>query len=113
MVILYFLRKLKEFKWFEGDDPEKTRAKVVKKTKWLFSISANCLVVIITSVLAWALVAHGIDVLLLTGEVDSGLPAWQLPWLFNRNTSVEITEITNNSTDFPADIANDDPDPIP
>ena len=64
----------------------------MKKTKWLLSISANCLVVVITSILAWLLVSLGIDLFSLTGEVDQGLPAWQLPWEFNRNTTIDEME---------------------
>ena len=110
MIVLYFLRvgdivcfpfylifypfgqRLKEFDWCEGKDPEAVCGKVMKKTKWLLSISANCLVVVITSILAWLLVSLGIDLFSLTGEVDQGLPAWQLPWQFNRNRT------TNNGT---------------
>jgi len=96
MAILYFLRRLKEFDWCEGPDKETTRAKVIKKTKWILSISANCLVVVITSVVAWILVnVAGIDVLNLTGEVDQGLPAWQLPWEFNKNTTFQSGNGTN------------------
>ena len=62
----------------------------MKKTKWLLSISANCLVVVITSTLAWLLVSLGFDLFSLTGEVDQGLPAWQLPWQFNRNSTGEV-----------------------
>lgn len=92
MAILYFLRRLKEFNWCEGPDKESTRAKVIKKTKWLLSISANCLVVVLTSLVAWLMVdVAGIDVLNLTGEVDQGLPAWQLPWEFNRNATINGT----------------------
>ena len=110
MVVLYFLRvgdiklfafyhilhcfgqRLKEFDWCEGKDPEAGCGKVMKKTKWLLSISANCLVVVITSILAWLLVSLGIDLFSLTGEVDQGLPAWQLPWQFNRNTTNSTEE---------------------
>ena len=47
------------------------------------------------SIIAWILVdVANIDVLTLTGEVDSGLPAWQLPWLFNRNfTSENMSDV--------------------
>ena len=85
-----FCYRLKEFDWYEGKDPEAGCGKVMKKTKWLLSISANCLVVVITSILAWLLVSVGIDLFSLTGEVDQGLPAWQLPWQFNRNTTDEV-----------------------
>ena len=104
MLILYFLRvsdcepledphkatlfqRLKEFNWCEGQNSDTDRAKIVKKSKWLLSISANCLVVVVTSVVAWVLVSQGIDLINLTGSVDPGLPGWQLPWLFNRNTT--------------------------
>ena len=43
--------------------------------------------VVVTSVVAWVLVSQGIDLINLTGSVDPGLPSWQLPWLFNRNTT--------------------------
>ena len=90
------MQRLKEFDWCEGPNKETTRAKVVKKTKWILSISANCLVVVITSVVAWILVnVAGIDVLNLTGEVDQGLPAWQLPWEFNKNTTFQSGNGTN------------------
>jgi len=100
MAILYFLKRLKEFAWCEGSDKDATRTRFAKKFKWLLSISANCLVVVVSSVFAWFLVhVMNIDVLNLTGEVDSGLPAWQLPWQFNRNSS--------NATDWegPLEIA--------
>ena len=74
----------------------------MKKTKWLLSISANCLVVVITSILAWLLISIGIDLFTLTGEVDQGLPSWQLPWQFNRNLTT-----SNNSLqeDGPVELA--------
>ena len=81
---------MKEQNWCEGEDSNSRRAKVFKKTKWLLSISANCIVVGSLSILAWVLLdIFSIDVLTLTGEVDSGLPAWQLPWEFNRNLTTE------------------------
>ena len=92
LIFVPFGQRLKEFDWCEGKDPEAGCGKVMKKTKWLLSISANCLVVVITSILAWLLVSLGIDLFSLTGEVDQGLPAWQLPWQFNRNTTTNDTE---------------------
>jgi sodium-independent sulfate anion transporter 11 len=92
LLIPNYLQRLKEFNWCEGPDKESTRTKVIKKTKWLLSISANCLVVVLTSLVAWLMVdVAGIDVLNLTGEVDQGLPAWQLPWEFNRNATTNGT----------------------
>ena len=90
LIFVPFGQRLKEFDWCEGKDPEDGCGKVMKKTKWLFSISANCLVVVITSTLAWLLVSLGFDLFSLTGEVDQGLPAWQLPWQFNRNSTDEV-----------------------
>jgi len=37
----------------------------------------------------------GIDLFSLTGEVDQGLPAWQLPWQFNRNTTTNYNGTTD------------------
>ena len=90
LIFVPFGQRLKEFDWCEGKDPKAGCGKVMKKTKWLFSISANCLVVVITSTLAWLLVSLGFDLFSLTGEVDQGLPAWQLPWQFNRNSTDEV-----------------------
>ena len=46
--------------------------------------------IVLFSLLAWILLdIFSMDNLTLTGEVDSGLPAWQLPWKFNRNTTSE------------------------
>ena len=86
---------MKEVNWCEGPDKSSTQSKVAKKTKWLFSISSNCIVVLLVSIVAFILLdVVDIDVLTLTGEVDSGLPDWQLPWLFNRNISDNSTEIS-------------------
>ena len=82
MGILYFLRKLKEYNWCEGEDKEARRAKILKKTKWLLSISANCIVMLAMSLVPLFLLPTGLT---LTGQVEGGLPAWQLPWEFNRN----------------------------
>ena len=43
------------------------------------------------SIIAWILLnVYNIDVLTLTGKVDSGLPAWQLPWKFNINQTTPL-----------------------
>jgi sodium-independent sulfate anion transporter 11 len=65
---------------------------VIKKSKWLFSVSGNCLVMVMTSLLAWGLATLGRHPLTLTGAVDPGLPAWQLPWHFNRNATATPEE---------------------
>ena len=83
---------MKEQNWCEGKNVDARRAKVFKKAKWLLSISANCIVVGTMSIIAWILLdVFHIDFLTLTGEVDSGLPAWQLPWEFNRNITTAET----------------------
>ena len=98
---------MKEFNWCEGPDKEGRRAKVIKKCKWLLSISANCLVVVITSLFAWLMVDIAkVDVLNLTGQVDQGLPAWQLPWEFNRNTTIEAVNVTTEQ-EGPLEIASE------
>ena len=62
----------------------------------------------VLSVLAWVLVdVAGVDVLNLTGKVDQGLPAWQLPWEFNRNTTIEGRI---NGTSGEGDLSSSDPE---
>ena len=81
------------------------RARVFKKSKWLLSISANCLVTVTLSIIAWVLLdIFNIDVLTLTGKVDSGLPAWQLPWEFNRNATAALN-LTETSYEGPLQLA--------
>ena len=81
------------------------RARVFKKSKWLLSISANCLVTVTLSIIAWVLLdIFNIDVLTLTGKVDSGLPAWQLPWEFNRNATA-VLNLTETSYEGPLQLA--------
>ena len=81
------------------------RAKVFKKSKWLLSISANCLVTVTMSIIAWILLdIYNIEVLTLTGTVDSGLPSWQLPWEFNRNTTAALN-LTDSSYEGPFELA--------
>ena len=41
-----------------------------------------------------------IDALTVTGDVEEGLPSWQLPWKFNLDT-------TNSSTSGPIEMAED------
>lgn len=93
--LLLFLRKLKDVRWCEGRDPEHVRARVLRKLKWLVAVSRNSLVVIISTVVAYLLVNvfEMPDVLVLTGEVEEGLPDVQLPWRFN----VDVGNGTNSS----------------
>ena len=105
-VLIFFpFQKLKEQNWCEGEDSNSMRARVFKKSKWLLSISANCLVTVTLSIIAWMLLdIFNIDVLTLTGKVDSGLPAWQLPWEFNRNASAALN-LTATSYEGPFELA--------
>jgi hypothetical protein len=40
-------QKLKECKRCEGDDPAARRAIIVRRIKWFFGISANCILVLV------------------------------------------------------------------
>ncbi len=79
------------------------RALVVRKSKWLISISRNFLVIFACSMLAYLLVEYAAvtDAFYLTGAVDGGIPAVQLPWLFNLNATEAAV------ADGPFDIAGD------
>lgn len=96
-------QKLKDFRWCEGTDPETQRARVLRKVKWIISITRNSMVVLVCSVIAYAITeVYGYkDVLIITGSVEEGLPSWQLPWQFNVNAS-------NSSSDTnPLDMVED------
>lgn len=102
--ILFFIKKLKECQRCEGDDPAAKRAIIVKRIKWFFGISANCILVLLGSVVAWILLNNGLDVLDLTGEVESGLPHFQLPWQFGLNLTAEAEANSTSSATSPLDL---------
>jgi len=115
--ILLFLRKLKDLRWLEGTDPESKRAKILRKSKWAISIARNSMVVLVSSIIAYAVteVWGKKDALILTGDVEEGLPSWQLPWKFNVhkekhlyvNMSSGNTSSDNPITENPLDMAED------
>ena len=107
---MQILQKLKEFRWFEGTDPETKRARILRKVKWLISISRNTLVVLTSTVIAYYLVEtyKMRNLFILTGEVEEGLPAWQLPWRFNLNATSTASNLTaSKSPPGPLEIAED------
>ena len=61
---------MKDVHWCEGRDLESPRARVLSRAKWLISVSRNCLVVVISTVIAYCLVEiWGMkDALILTGK---------------------------------------------
>ncbi|XP_059079946.1 sodium-independent sulfate anion transporter-like isoform X2 [Tigriopus californicus] len=91
--ILLFLRKVKDTHWCEGPDPETIRARFFAKFKWMISISRNCVIVILSAVIAYVLteVYEMKDVLILTGEVVPGLPSIQLPWQIPTQNQTIVT----------------------
>ncbi len=103
--ILLFLRKFKEYRWFEGPDPTARRAIVIAKVKWFISIARNCMIVASAAAIAYYLVdvLDYKDAFILTGEVEAGMPQFQWPWRFNLN------ETTLASGDFegPFDLASE------
>jgi len=64
------LQRLKDFHWLEGDDPESQRAKILQKVKWSIANARNCLVVIVSTGIAYALINiwNLDDVFILTGK---------------------------------------------
>eukprot|EP00095_Tigriopus_kingsejongensis_P006119 maker-scaffold98_size375582-snap-gene-1.13 protein:Tk06119 transcript:maker-scaffold98_size375582-snap-gene-1.13-mRNA-1 annotation:"sulfate transporter " len=80
--ILLFLRKVKDTHWCEGPDPETVRARFFSKLKWMISISRNCIIILLSGTVAYLLteVYQMRDGLILTGDVEPGLPSIQLPW---------------------------------
>lgn len=106
--ILLFLRKLKDLRWLEGTDPESKRARILRKTKWAISIVRNSMVILVSAVIAYLIkeVWGKGDALILTGDVEEGLPSWQLPWQFNVNTS-SANSSSPNPTENPLAMAED------
>ncbi len=80
---------MKDFDWLEGPEPNSLRAHIIKKIKWTLSTARNSLVVLICGVIAFVVttVYDLEDALIITGQVEEGLPSWQLPWQFNLNNS--------------------------
>ena len=78
-------------RWLEGTDPEAKRARIIQKSKWALSVSRNSMVVIVAALIAYLIsdVYDNKTALTLTGFVQGGLPAWQLPWEFNTNSTME------------------------
>ena len=69
----FLSQKLKDIHWCEGTDLETSRARWIHKAKWLISVSRNCLVVVLSTLVAYYLaeVAGMRDVLILTGGLKS------------------------------------------
>ena len=63
------------------------------------------MVVVVTTLLAWVLVSQGLEALTLTGEVDQGLPAWQLPWTFNVLNSTSVNSFEETVSELGAGLA--------
>ena len=53
---IFSFQKFKDFRWCEGSDLESRRARVLRKAKWLVSISRNCLIVLFCAIMAYYLV---------------------------------------------------------
>jgi len=106
--ILLFLRKLKDLRWLEGTDPESKRARILRKTKWAISIVRNSMVILVSAVIAYLIkeVWGKKDALILTGDVEEGLPSWQFPWQFNVNTS-SANSSSPNPRENPLEMAED------
>ncbi len=88
-------QKLKDFRFCESKDETATGTRVVKKTKWIISIARNFLVIVICSVIAYCLIdVYGMDdVFYITGEVQSGLPEFLLPWTRNNGNGNSTTDV--------------------
>ncbi|XP_013414950.1 sodium-independent sulfate anion transporter [Lingula anatina] len=86
IVILTLLKQLKVLKFKGEDDGTITKKKsALKKALWFIGTSRNAIVVITCSGMAYGLMAHGINVITITGELKSGLPPFKFP-----NTTLEI-----------------------
>ncbi|KAI8796922.1 sodium-independent sulfate anion transporter [Biomphalaria glabrata] len=100
LLVLILLKKLREFK-FKSDEhnPLVTWKKVVTKSLWLISISANVLVVIATSGVVAILESHGLkNKISVTGTIKAGMPDFTPPkFAINKgNITMSSTELLTN-----------------
>ncbi|KAK6171323.1 hypothetical protein SNE40_019537 [Patella caerulea] len=81
LVLLYFIKKLRNINWGDSKSEELTIGqKVSRKFLWLFGTGANAVVVIAGAGIAASLISMNItDKLTITGHLHAGLPPFQAP----------------------------------
>jgi len=77
IVLLYLLKKLKEKS--DGWKNESGLQLALKRTAWLTGLGRNAVVVILGTLLAFILSSYDQEPFKLTGNVDSGLPPFEIP----------------------------------
>ena len=80
IAVLFSFRKLGRLKWTKNI-PERASKwqRISRKIVWLLSIARNAIVILISTIVAVLFYAHGhTDVFSMTGELESGLPPFQV-----------------------------------
>lgn len=80
IVSLLLLRKVKDIPMVSSESKKVTnRDKRIKKTLWFISISRNAIIVLISGATAFWLEQYGSAPFILSGKIEPGLPAFNLP----------------------------------
>ncbi|XP_064603383.1 sodium-independent sulfate anion transporter-like isoform X2 [Liolophura sinensis] len=92
LVILIFLKQVRDIKWKEESPEERKLWKeVLKKLLWLVCTGRNAVIVIATAGIAGALEAQNITELTLTGELVPGLPEFRPPSFTFESHNITMT----------------------
>ena len=80
IVILLTMRKLGRMNWTKATPQNATQwQRISRKAVWITSIARNAIIIMISTALAVVLYVHGhTDIFSLTGELESGLPHFQV-----------------------------------
>lgn len=80
IAVLLAMRKLGRLNWVKIIPLNATKwQQISRKTVWVISIARNAIVILISTVLAVVFYLHGhTDIFSLTGELESGLPPFQV-----------------------------------
>ncbi|XP_025114550.1 sodium-independent sulfate anion transporter-like [Pomacea canaliculata] len=92
MVALFALKKLREIKWKDQNDPERPvrlYVRAARKFLWLVGTGANAIVVIVAAGVAAGMLSHNINVFSLTGKITPGIPNFEPPAF--SNPSINLT----------------------
>uniref|UniRef100_A0A1B0C4U1 STAS domain-containing protein n=1 Tax=Glossina palpalis gambiensis TaxID=67801 RepID=A0A1B0C4U1_9MUSC len=94
IIILLFLRKLKDFKF-------SNKRKLLKSISWILVTGRNALVVLISSIIAYYSCKNKASCpFILTGNVKSGLPGFQVPKFETNIVSANGTVVHQNYRDM-------------
>lgn len=96
-IVLLAMRKMKDLKWAKANPDDQTCMRVSKKLVFMLSVGRNAVIVVAACILAYAL--DNDQPFLITGDVEPGLPKFQLPPF-----STVVGNVTYDFSDMMGDI---------